>query len=97
MIKKIFLGIPEFNVPVFDPLKLEKLNIEQGGSSPVNLKIHLRNFELNGLSGVKFTGIQGFGKEFDNTKMELKFSIPTWQIFGPYKFDGRVLILPVQG
>lgn len=93
----INLGYPELGLPVFDPLKIDKLNIEQGGNSPVNLKIHLKNFELIGLSGVKFTSIQGFKKDYDNAKMELKFSIPSWQIFGPYKFDGRVLILPVQG
>ena len=90
-------GYPELGLPVFDPLKIDKLNIEQGGNSPVNLKIHLRNFQLIGLSGVNFVSIEGFQKEFDNAKMELKFTIPTWQILGPYKFDGRVLILPVQG
>lgn len=56
-----------------------------GGNSPVNLKIHLRNFDLLGLSGVNFVSVQGFQKEFHNQKMELKFTIPTWQIFGPYK------------
>lgn len=102
----VYVGYPELNLPVFDPLRLEKLNIEQGenfclidlkplinfffisslgGNSPVNLKIHLRNFDLIGLSGVNFKSIQGFQKEFHNQKMELKFTIPSWQIFGPYK------------
>ena len=90
-------GFSELGLPVFDPLKLRSLDIEQGGNSPVNLKIHLRNFELIGLSRTKFTSIQGFTKDYDNARMELKFNIPSWQIFGPYKIDGRVLILPVAG
>jgi len=97
IVYKISLGYPELGLPVFDPLKLRSLDIEQGGNSPVNLKIHLRNFELIGLTGVKFISIQGFTKDYDNARMELKFTIPTWQIFGPYKIDGRVLILPVAG
>jgi hypothetical protein len=56
-----------------------------GGNSPVNLKIHLKNFDLIGLSATKFISIKGFNKEYDNQKMELKFTIPSWQIFGPYK------------
>ena len=102
----LYVGYPDLGLPVFDPLRLEKLNIEQGenflfdwfkphksiigffisslgGNSPVNLKIHLRNFDLIGLSGVKFISIQGFQKEFHNQKMELKFTIPSRQIFGP--------------
>lgn len=98
----LLIGYPELGLPVFDPLQLQKLDIEQGanlntfwylfliklfsgGTSPVNLKIHLRNFQLLGLSGVKFHTIKGFGKDYHNQKMELKFHIPTWQIFGPYK------------
>lgn len=49
------------------------------------------------MSGVKFVSVNGFTKDYDNARMDLKFTIPTWQIYGPYKFDGRVLILPVQG
>lgn len=62
-----------------------------GGSSPVNLKIHLKNFDLIGLSGVNFTSIKGFEKEYHNQKMELKFTIPSWQIFGPYKVNHQIL------
>lgn len=85
VVKRASQGYPEFGLPVFDPLKIDAMNIEQGGNSPVNLKIHLRNFELIGLSNVKFVSIQGFGREFDNTKMELRFTIPTWQILGERK------------
>lgn len=97
IVYKISAGFPELGLPVFDPLKLRALDIEQGGNSPVNLKIHLRNFELIGLSRTKFISIQGFTKDYDKARMELKFNIPSWQILGPYKIDGRVLILPVAG
>lgn len=73
------------------------MNIEQGGSGPVNLKIFLRNFDLNGLSNVKFSRIDGFPANFEKAKMEFHFNYPEMHIKGPYKIEGKVLILPVQG
>lgn len=90
-------GYREIGLPVFDPLRIEKLNIEHGGSGPVNLKINLKNFQLGGLSETKFNKIDGFGSDYDKVKMELSFKYPLLTIDGPYKLDGKVLVLPVQG
>lgn len=90
-------GYPELGLPVFDPLKIEKMNLEQGGNGPVNLKINLKNIKLSGLSDVRFTKIDGFRQEYDKAKMELQFKFPALGIEGPYKLDGKVLVLPVQG
>lgn len=90
-------GYPELGLPVFDPLKIEKMNIEQGGAGPVNLKIQLRNFDLRGLSNVRFHKIDGFPERFEKAKMEFRFLYPVMHIQGPYKLEGRVLVLPVQG
>lgn len=90
-------GYPELGLPIFDPLKIEKMNIEQGGNGPVNLKINLRNIKLGGLSDIKFSKIDGFRKDYDKARMELRFKYPVLSIEGPYKLDGKVLVLPVQG
>lgn len=90
-------GYPELGLPIFDPLRIEKLNIDQGGNGPVNLKMLLRNIDLHGLSELTFTKIDGFRKDYDKAKMELRFRYPVMQIQGPYKLDGKVLVLPVQG
>lgn len=90
-------GYPDLGFPVFDPLKIEKMNIEQAGDGPVTLKINLRNIEMNGMSQMKFYKMDGFRKEIDKAKIEMRFKCPALNIQGPYKLDGRVLVLPVQG
>lgn len=90
-------GYPELGLPVFDPLKIEKMNIEQAGDGPVTLKINLRNIEMNGMSQMTFTKIEGFRKDFDKARIEMRFKYPALNIQGPYKLEGRVLVLPVQG
>lgn len=97
ILSKAKQGYFELGLPIFDPLKIEKMKIEQGGDGPVNLNINLRNFELKGLSGVKVTQINGFRKDFERAKMEIRFNYPILSIYGPYKLEGKVLVLPVQG
>lgn len=63
----------------------------------MNLKMLLRNIDLHGLSELKFTKIDGFRRDYDKAKMELRFRYPVMHIQGPYKLDGKVLVLPVQG
>lgn len=97
IISKGKTGYAEIGLPVLDPLRIEKLNIEQGGESPVNLKIYLKNVDMSGLSDVKFNKIEGFSANYDKEKTEFRFRYPVLNIYGPYKMEGRVLVLPVQG
>lgn len=89
-------GYFELGLPVIDPLKIDKMNIQQG-QGPVSLKISLRNFDLKGLSDVRFSKIEGFQRDYDKARVELRFKYPSMRIEGPYKIDGRFLVLPVQG
>lgn len=86
-------------MPVFDPLHLNKIGIDQGGDSsrPVVLKLELHNASVFGFSGVKFDLIQGLGRNIDKSKVEIKYTQPLFQLIGPYKAQGKVLVLPVQG
>lgn len=90
-------GYPALGLPIFDPLRIEHMNINQGNGGPVSIKINFKNFELRGLSDVRFTKISGFNKDFDRTKMQFNYIYPALSIQGPYKLDGKVLVLPVQG
>jgi hypothetical protein len=90
-------GYLDIGLPVFDPLQIERMKIDQGGEGPVNLKINFKNVQLKGLSGVKFTKIDGFKKDYDKAKMEFRFQYPVLSIEGPYRLEGKVLVLPVQG
>ena len=67
------------------------------GDGPVNLKIHFKNFDFIGLSSSKFTKIDGFKREYDKNKIELRFVPPIFKLVGPYKMDGKILLLPAQG
>lgn len=90
-------GFPQLGLPVFDPLRIGSMNVNQGNDGPVSIKISFRDFDLGGLSDVRFTKISGFGKDFNRTKLQLEYVYPTMSIRGPYKLDGKVLVLPVQG
>jgi Haemolymph juvenile hormone binding protein (JHBP) len=90
-------GYPELGLPILDPLRVEKMNVDQGGNGPVNLKIALRNIDLTGLAGTQFRKIVGFKPNADRLKVELQFFHPMMRIEGPYRLNGKVLILPVQG
>lgn len=38
------------NLPRLDPLRIDSMDIEQGGQSPINVIINLKNVDLWGLS-----------------------------------------------
>lgn len=84
-------------MPVFDPLFVKKIQINQGGSGSVVLKLDLTNANMFGFSGVTFKSITGFGENIDKAKIDMKYSHSVFQLIGPYKAEGKILILPVQG
>uniref|UniRef100_A0A8D8FEU1 Protein takeout n=1 Tax=Culex pipiens TaxID=7175 RepID=A0A8D8FEU1_CULPI len=43
-------GIPEMNLVGLDPLKIEKMDIVQGGDGPINIVLNFKNVDLTGLS-----------------------------------------------
>jgi hypothetical protein len=90
-------GYPELGLPVMDPLLIDKMTIDQGGNGPVTLKISLKDTTVRGLAGTVFTKIEGLKEDFNRAKIELRFKLPVMTITGPYKMNGRVLVLPVQG
>lgn len=96
VISKGKTGYPELGLGIFDPLKVDKMDIHQT-TGPVMLKVDLRNFDFKGFADVKFSKVEGFRKEFEKAKIELRFKFPKIGIEGPYKLEGKVLILPVQG
>lgn len=97
MFKIKIKGYPEIGLPIFDPLFVNHIGINQGGTGAVVLQLDLKNASIFGFSGVKFTSIQGLGKNLDKAKIDIKYSHRLFQLIGPYKADGKVLVLPVTG
>lgn len=89
-------GNSALGLSVFDPLKVDRMTIQQK-EGPVMLKIDLNNFQFKGLSGVRFSKVDGFRRDFEKAKIEMRFKFPEIHIEGPYKIEGRVLVLPVSG
>lgn len=73
------------------------MDLEQGDSSPVNIKLNFRNITLSGLSHAKVYKISGFNRNPNGDKLDIRFKAPEIAVIGPYKSIGRVLVLPIQG
>lgn len=90
-------GIPILNIPPLDPLKIEKMYISQGKNSPVNIALNFTNIDLTGLSNAMFYKVEGFNADPEGDKLDIRFKAPKVMVTGPYKINGKVLILPIQG
>lgn len=52
------LGEPKIALSSFDPLKINRMAIKQGGKSPVNVEINFNNVELHGLRNFVCTSVR---------------------------------------
>lgn len=97
ILKNHFNGVRKLGLIPMDPLKIDKMDIVQGGQSPVNIVLNFKNINLLGFSNCYLKGVTGFTKDFHKKKMEMKAFIPLINLIGDYKIAGRMLILPIQG
>ncbi|XP_055612009.1 protein takeout-like [Uranotaenia lowii] len=88
-------GIPEVQLVSLDPLKIEKMDIVQGGDGPINIVLNFKNVDLSGMSESTVKKANGFTAT--PTKMDLSILVPVVSLVGGYKINGKVLILPIQG
>lgn len=94
---KYFGGLDQLGLLSVDPLKLDKLNIAQGGNESVQIDLKMRHAKLLGLSNAKMYKIMGFQKDPERNKLEFNFKTPLGTLTGPYNINGRMLILPITG
>ncbi|XP_055590416.1 protein takeout-like [Uranotaenia lowii] len=87
-------GMSEFGILPIDPLLVNSLTIEQGTSSPINLKQDFKNVKLKRLSQSKVTSIKTDLKKFS---IKAEAITPYMEFIGDYVMTGRVLLLPVTG
>lgn len=73
------------------------MDLTQGGKSPVNIVLKFKNTDLIGLSKAKVYNVSGFNKNPQGDSIEIRLKAPVIQLYGSYKINGRVLILPIQG
>ncbi|XP_019869709.1 uncharacterized protein LOC109598275 [Aethina tumida] len=87
--KRILQGIPEFNIPVLDPLHINRIDFDvvhdaakiKGYASNVTIR-HISKFKVDKL---KFTDLGRRG-----LKLDLNITFPYLTVVGLYKIDGEV-------
>lgn len=80
-----------------DPLKIDKVDIQQGGQGPVNLMISFSSLNILGLSKAQLKSVTGLSRNFDGEKIDIKGHVPIMNMIGNSKLSGRVLVLPITG
>ncbi|KAH8283811.1 hypothetical protein KR054_002500 [Drosophila jambulina] len=87
---------PSLNLWQLDPMKVDKMVINQGGNSAVNIKLTFTDNLLYGIKDQRVVGVKGFGKNLTE-QHELKVLAKSYSLVGPYNIQGKVLILPISG
>lgn len=54
----VYSGEPKIALSSFDPLKIQRMTLKQGGDSPVNIELNFINVELQGLRDFVCTSIK---------------------------------------
>ncbi|CAH1098585.1 unnamed protein product [Psylliodes chrysocephalus] len=83
-------GIPELQIPAFNPLKLSSADIKLGE----NFKTNLKNIKLwfsNSFS------IEEFKVDLDHFRLEFTIKFPEVKAQGDYSINGKLLILNLDG
>lgn len=52
------LGEPKVALAKIDPLQIQRMQIKQGGNSPVNIDLTFNNVELHGLKDFHVTSVK---------------------------------------
>ncbi|KAH8342044.1 hypothetical protein KR059_009795, partial [Drosophila kikkawai] len=87
---------PSLNLWQLDPLKVDKMVINQAGNSAVGIKLTFTDNMLYGIKDQRVVGVKGFGKNLTE-QHELRVLAKSYSLVGPYNIQGKVLILPISG
>lgn len=92
MLKHYSSGSPDLALEPIDPFKIDAMTVDQS-SGPVKILAQLTTFDILGFSGAKIYKLSGF----ENDLIDLHMKMPFATLTGPYKINGNILILPVNG
>lgn len=97
VVARVARGHQGLNLPPIDPLHVSAINIAQGESSPVSIKLDLLEQDLIGLANIRVQSVSGFEKLPDGQVFNVNATVDQVKLLGDYKINGRVLVLPIQG
>lgn len=90
-------GRRDLGLVPFDPLYVDKVDIQQGSASPVNVNLKFRNLKCFGMSTAKINNVVGFERDPSKSKFEFIAHIDHISLVGQYKVRGNILLLPIIG
>jgi len=96
VLKEFFSGEPRIALAAVDPLKISRMQLKQGGSSPVNIELNFHDVELRGLQHFTCIHMEGFTENPEGV-YDMKFKGPKLVLSGPYSINGQILVLPIRG
>ncbi|XP_077290731.1 protein takeout-like [Arctopsyche grandis] len=91
------MGNSELGVLDLDPLKINKVVIEKGETSPVAIRLEYTDNDLTGLSKSQIKSVTGKLSSAKQFEMVITNYLEEVVLKGPYTVNGKVLILPIQG
>ncbi|XP_050456572.1 protein takeout [Cataglyphis hispanica] len=83
-------GVPEYNLPTMEPLKLKKLSVSPTSS----MRIQMTDVNVYGASNFDVVKIKW---NFDKLFLVVDVVLPNLSVQGKYDIDGKILLLPIRG
>ncbi|KAJ6632997.1 Protein takeout [Pseudolycoriella hygida] len=90
---KLVSGIKELLLPSCEPLEIPQVAIKQNAGA-ISMESVYSNVMVHGLTN--FT-LQGVRVDPETNKFRIKFWFPHLKLFGNYKMDGKLLLMPLHG
>lgn len=90
-----FKGIPSLNIPPIEPLIVDNVVIDHGGSnSRFNLKSSFKNLVISGLTTSNLTKVAA---NFDKFRIKSESYTERLDLTGNYEMNGQIIFLPITG
>ncbi|XP_071645747.1 circadian clock-controlled protein daywake-like [Temnothorax longispinosus] len=83
-------GVPEYNIPSLEPLKLKKLTFTPTSS----IKVDATDIDVFGASNFQIKKVK---LDFNTLLFLVDVALPNIRVEGKYLLDGRLLLLPIRG
>ncbi|XP_034232277.1 circadian clock-controlled protein-like [Thrips palmi] len=86
-------GIPEWNIPVLEPLAIKGISLNQGGGN-TRIRATFKDLKVSGLSNYTITYVKSNPEKY---KFSIGLQFPKLRVTGEYNIFGNLLLIPIKG
>uniref|UniRef100_A0A1B0DRJ5 Uncharacterized protein n=1 Tax=Phlebotomus papatasi TaxID=29031 RepID=A0A1B0DRJ5_PHLPP len=97
IIDQFWRGNEELELPPLDPLRIKNATLVQPSNGAINFNLQFRDFDFLGYRDTQITDVVGWPEDYDGTKAELEIKAPRFTLIGPYRINGKLLLLDIKG